>query len=125
VPPAPSGNVVPLAVLTARSTADGFTVNVSGSALAEIWGSARTQVERAGIVRDVLVTRTGAETFAAVSGVCTHEGCIVSRVDRPVFVCPCHGSRYDHTGAVLQGPAPAALPRYDTAFAQGLLTVYL
>ena len=69
--------------------------------------------------------RTGPDAFTALSGVCTHEGCIVSGVARTVFVCPCHGSRYDHTGAVVQGPAPAALPAYATSLHGGLLTVRL
>jgi cytochrome b6-f complex iron-sulfur subunit len=40
----------------------------------------------------------------AISAVCTHLGCIVTHSDQG-FECPCHGSRYNAAGYVLQGPA--------------------
>ncbi len=49
--------------------------------------------------------------FYAISSVCTHLGCNVKRAG-PGFECPCHGSRYDASGNVVQGPAPKPLPWY-------------
>ena len=47
----------------------------------------------------------------AMSATCTHLGCIV--VQEPErFHCPCHGSRYDVAGRVVQGPAPKNLEWY-------------
>lgn len=51
------------------------------------------------------------EGIFAMSATCTHLGCIVRR-EQQQFTCPCHGSRYDLTGRVLQGPAPKSLSWY-------------
>lgn len=40
---------------------------------------------------------------------CTHLGCRLDRVVDGVVVCPCHGSRFDAAGQVLNGPATRAL----------------
>jgi len=44
----------------------------------------------------------------AISAVCTHLGCMVNFVTDQ-FECPCHGSRYNAAGYVLQGPAKLPL----------------
>lgn len=49
-----------------------------------------------------------AEGFRAYSLVCPHLGCIVDPTENG-FLCPCHGSRYDKTGAYLFGPSAKSL----------------
>jgi len=57
------------------------------------------------------VLQLQAGTFTAVSAICTHQGCEVSfDASSKGFACPCHGSRFDGTGKVLNGPATAPLP---------------
>lgn len=55
--------------------------------------------------------------YLVVVGVCTHLGCIPNRNGAKGWLCPCHGSLYDNSGRVIQGPAPSnlAVPpyRYD------------
>jgi cytochrome b6-f complex iron-sulfur subunit len=47
----------------------------------------------------------------ALSAVCTHLGCITRFLsDQNVIACPCHGSRFDLEGNVVEGPAPRPLP---------------
>lgn len=47
--------------------------------------------------------------IAAVSTVCPHLGCLVNRAEDGMFICPCHGSKFDTTGKVLSGPPPRGL----------------
>ena len=61
------------------------------------------------------VFRQGDEVFA-ISGVCTHLGCIVSHTSDG-FDCPCHGSRFGPLGEVVKGPAPSSLPWLEIALA--------
>ncbi|KAL3944962.1 MAG: hypothetical protein SGBAC_000938 [Bacillariaceae sp.] len=53
-----------------------------------------------------------------LNAVCTHLGCVVPwSAAQNKFMCPCHGSQYAPTGAVVRGPAPLplALAHCDTA----------
>lgn len=54
--------------------------------------------------------------WLVVVGICTHLGCIPNRRETG-WLCPCHGSVYDVSGRVIQGPAPRnlAVPPYRFA----------
>lgn len=56
------------------------------------------------------VYRTEEGELKACSAVCTHLGCIVhwNNAEKS-WDCPCHGSRFDTDGEVLEGPALKAL----------------
>ena len=53
------------------------------------------------------------EGLYAISAVCTHLGCVVSRQEEGSFFCPCHGSRFDAHGKVIKGPAPKPLVHFE------------
>ena len=58
----------------------------------------------------VVVTQPTTGEYKAFSAVCTHMGCIVSKISDGKIECPCHGSEYSvATGDVLRGPAPRPL----------------
>ena len=63
------------------------------------------------------VTRLTPTSVAAVSRICTHEGCTVNLPLRPGLTldCPCHGSRFQVTGQVVNGPAERPLASFPTA----------
>lgn len=46
--------------------------------------------------------------YQAYSLVCTHLGCTLDE-DGDQFSCPCHGSRFNQDGSVLNGPADKSL----------------
>jgi glycine/D-amino acid oxidase-like deaminating enzyme/nitrite reductase/ring-hydroxylating ferredoxin subunit len=60
----------------------------------------------------VAVYRDATGALHERSAVCTHLGCIVqwNPVEK-TWDCPCHGSRFDKFGEVINGPANAGLPR--------------
>jgi cytochrome b6-f complex iron-sulfur subunit len=120
-PTSPSGVVSKLGTLTGRYTGSGVQVTAAGSALGEVGGAAIVE----SIAAVFLVTRTGANTFSAIDAVCTHEGCTINGTDGSIYVCPCHGSRYNRSGQVVGGPARASLRQYATTFADGVLTIAL
>jgi cytochrome b6-f complex iron-sulfur subunit len=51
------------------------------------------------------------EGFFSLSAVCTHLGCLTTwQPEINVITCPCHGSKFNREGAVMDGPAPKPLP---------------
>jgi len=67
--------------------------------------------------------KAGHDQWIVLVGICTHLGCIPlgnkpsdARGDYGGWFCPCHGSQYDTSGRVRQGPAPANLPVPPYAF---------
>ncbi len=61
--------------------------------------------------------------WLVVVGVCTHLGCVPlgqnpgdNRGEYGGWFCPCHGSVYDTSGRIRQGPAPTNLPVPPYAF---------
>ena len=61
--------------------------------------------------RTVAAFRDAAGQIHALSAACTHLGCQVSfNTAERSWDCPCHGSRFDIEGRVLQGPAIKDLP---------------
>lgn len=57
---------------------------------------------------NIVVLRISGYEFVALSLICTHLGCRVRKA-RDGFECPCHGSRYDLQGKVINGPAAKSL----------------
>jgi ubiquinol-cytochrome c reductase iron-sulfur subunit len=60
--------------------------------------------------------KPGHDQWLVVIGICTHLGCIpiAHEGNYDGWFCPCHGSQYDSSGRIRQGPAPLnlAIPPY-------------
>lgn len=77
-------------------------------------------------LKDLIDPQTDAERvkepdWLVVVGICTHLGCIPIQRKSPKnvdegWICPCHGSKYDTSGRVVQGPAPLNLVVPDYKF---------
>jgi Rieske Fe-S protein len=60
--------------------------------------------------RAVILTQPVAGQPAVFLNRCTHAGCQLA-VSGTQLVCPCHGSTFDFTGQVVNGPATDPLPQ--------------
>jgi len=111
-PTGPSGNTQSLASVNATVSGRAVTVPVgSGSPLASTGSMAIAQTSAG----TFLMTRTSANTVTVLTATCTHEGCTITQTDGSQFVCPCHGSTFTTSGAVVKGPANRSLQQFSAA----------
>jgi Rieske Fe-S protein len=120
-PTSPSGRTTTLPTLTGQFSGSTVKVTTAGTALDNVGGAAVVQ----SVAGMFLISKTNATGFTAIDAVCTHEGCTVTGATDTEYVCPCHGSRYDRSGHVTNGPAKANLRQYATSFADGVVTINL
>ena len=66
----------------------------------------------------IIISRLESNQFFAVTSRCTHEGQTVSAMNLTTrrLVCPTHGSQFQPSGALINGPATQPLTSYTTAF---------
>jgi nitrite reductase/ring-hydroxylating ferredoxin subunit len=66
----------------------------------------------------IVVTRVEDNQFFAVTSRCTHQGCTIGTYSAAISAieCPCHGSRFDADGSVVNGPALTPLTQYPNQY---------
>jgi cytochrome b6-f complex iron-sulfur subunit len=69
-----------------------------------------------------LVVHASQNAFTVLTAVCTHQGCTISGFQDQIFMCPCHGSEFSTTGAVVRGPAATPLRQFAAQFSGSTLT---
>ncbi|MFI5149277.1 MAG: ubiquinol-cytochrome c reductase iron-sulfur subunit [Bacteroidia bacterium] len=73
----------------------------------------------------VIIARTQAGAYLAVSQACTHAGAsVVYQSSQNAFYCPSHGSSFNSSGAVTGGPAGSPLKVYNTQLSGTTLHVW-
>ena len=99
-----------------------FTLDLADPANARLTNPAFGYVYGAG--GRVIVAKTTAGTYIALAAACTHQGTSVQfQPNADNFLCPNHGSQFNTSGAVLNGPAAAPLQVYTVTQTGNILRI--
>ncbi len=99
--------------------AGGITIDLTDSAYAAL-----NTVGGYAYKGDIIIIRSTETVYVALSKVCTHSQCTVTyNSSNNNLPCPCHGSLYTINGAVVNGPAPDPLKKYDVKKEGNILTI--
>ena len=103
-----------------------ITVDLSlpqNSALATVGGTlALTANELDG--SGILLYRQSDTSVLAFSRICTHNGCTIGSFQNGTSTCPCHGSQFNTSGSVVNGPAVNPLRQYSGTIVGNIVTIY-
>jgi cytochrome b6-f complex iron-sulfur subunit len=61
--------------------------------------------------KPIFIGKQADGSYVALQMLCTHKGCTL-RADPDKLACPCHGSQFTTTGAVIKGPATKPLQNF-------------
>ncbi len=110
------GLATPLLAACGGGDGGGSASDASGSGGGKLTTTADVPVGGGTILSDqeVVVTQPSEGDFRAFTAVCTHQGCIVGKVENGEIMCPCHGSAFSvDDGSVITGPATAPLEKVE------------
>lgn len=108
----PTGSQI-MPTVSGNSSGGNVTVSVNSSSPLSKTGTAALVNFSGG---SILVDHPSGNVYHALSSICTHQSCQITGFDTgsEQFICPCHGSRFDVNGNVVQGPAGRALTKYTS-----------
>jgi len=73
----------------------------------------------------VYVYRSSAEETTVFSNVCTHLSCrVLWHEDAKEYICPCHDARFAANGALISGPPPRPMDKYEIKVEDGNLFLH-
>ena len=98
-----------------------FTLDLNQAAFSKLKTPGQFVVEQ-----DVVIACTAANTYAAVTVICSHEGQkqVAYRSSDNDFRCSAHGAVFDVQGKGKSGPSSAGLRKYNTSLNGNLLRVF-
>ncbi|MDQ1723097.1 MAG: hypothetical protein QOG52_125 [Frankiaceae bacterium] len=106
VPSTNSAGPTPTAAGTSTSASAGASLELQAGPLSEVPVGGAKLVTVDG--HDLILTQAAAGQPSVFMNRCTHLGCKIG-IEGSALVCPCHASKFDLAGKVLQGPATAPL----------------
>ena len=102
--------------LTSSCSSDGNTSNPPSNVDFTVDTTTGSLANNGGFMvqNGIIIARTLAGTFLAVSSACTHEGTSVNfSAPGNEFICPNHNAKFNSTGVVTRGPATRNLTQYQ------------
>jgi thiosulfate dehydrogenase [quinone] large subunit len=104
------------------ASTSGFGPGLTQAADVPVGGG--TQVRDPNTGRTDWVLQLSSGKFTAFDATCPHQGCEVSFESAATgFTCPCHGSRFDANGKLLNGPATTGLTPVPVTVVSGEVRV--
>ena len=73
--------------------------------------------------KGILLYRQSDTNVLAFSRNCTHNGCTIGSFQNGTSACPCHGSQFDTSGSVVNGPAVNPLYQYSATITGNIVTI--
>ena len=72
----------------------------------------------------VYVLTSNGQDYVVMSNVCTHLACRVRWIpEKDSFFCPCHNGVFAKDGAVVAGPPPRPLDRFESKVEDGVIFI--
>ena len=71
----------------------------------------------------ILLYRKSDTSVLAFSRICTHNGCTIGSFQNGTSACPCHGSQFNTSGSVVNGPAVNPLTQYSATITGNIVTI--
>ncbi len=89
-------------------------------ALQNSGGSVKKRFSSVNDGKTIIIYRVNSSSFTAFAAQCTHQGTEIGLPSNAVMLCPNHGSKFNaNSGAVIQGPAAAALTKFSALYDSG------
>jgi cytochrome b6-f complex iron-sulfur subunit len=99
-----------------------FTINISNAPYNVLQNNGGFYVDTA---NSVIIAKTSSGMLIAVSSLCTHQAVTLEyQNNNNRFYCSGHGSNFNTSGTVLNGPATTALKVYKLTLTGSLLRIY-
>lgn len=110
--------------LESKPRPDGFQPVGSVAELERLPGKIQVQLGSTPVV--VIRNPSPSGVLMALNPTCPHASCKVEwQKDNNKFACPCHGSEFDSSGKVIQGPAGRPLINYPVKIEDQTILVKL